>query len=166
MCGPRSCCFIYSFMYVNIQHCDLVGQGNNYSRSCKVFVSSLLQIFSFQSTWAECRRITHSWTQTPSSLCFGVCTRSTDAPRWRSTICQRTVWVHHGVLLCLHAYSTCCALAELMRALEKHYFLSENLLSQPFLKSQDWFITRSQEPMNGPHLGPPESSPCPVSCLF
>lgn len=105
-----------------------------------MFVSSVLQIFSFPSTWVECRRITHSWTQTLSSLYFGVCTRSTDALRWRSTICQRTAWVDRGVL-CLHMDSTSCAVAELMRSLEKHCFLSENLLSVTRFISPQFFVT-------------------------
>lgn len=53
----------------------------------------MLQIFSSRSTWAEFRRITRSWSQTPCSRCSVDCTRSTDAPKWKSTICQRTVWV-------------------------------------------------------------------------
>jgi hypothetical protein len=61
-----------------------------------VFLSSLLQIFSSRSTWVGCRRITRSWTRIRFSLCSGVSTLSTDVPRWRSTVCQRTMWVHQG----------------------------------------------------------------------
>ena len=149
--------FVYVRKHTALWPCS---SGNQVQPICEASVSSLLQIFSFQSTWAEYRRTTHSWTQTPCNLYFGVCMRSTDAPRWRWTICQRTAWVH-GSVMCLHMDRTCCAVAELMRAWENRYFLSENLFSKPFLRSQGLFITRSQEPRTWPDPGLPESSQCP-----